>query len=96
MSNQNVLVLRSNENQHNVEIDDSEALILKPKRTTHKLTLATPIAVGTGTGDYEALINKPVINGVEVIGSLSLEDLGITEGVLTPLTISDLTNLLGL
>ncbi len=30
-----------------------------------------------GTNDYEILSNKPQINGIELIGNKSLEDLGI-------------------
>lgn len=51
---------------------------------------------GSGTGgttDYEALENKPTINGVEVVGDLSLEDLGITGGGGSGTTnYEDLTN----
>lgn len=32
------------------------------------------------TGSYEDLIDRPTINGVEIVGDLSLEDLGITPG----------------
>ena len=49
------------------------------KETKHVLTLATPVAVGSGTGDYDDLINKPRINDVELQGNVSLEDLGIQE-----------------
>jgi len=41
------------------------------------LTLATPVAIPSETGDYEKLINKPMINSKELSGSMSLEDLGI-------------------
>ena len=43
----------------------------------HTLTLATPIVRDGGTVDYDQLTNKPIINGVEVSGELSLEELGI-------------------
>lgn len=47
----------------------------------------------SGTTDYEALDNKPTINGVEVVGDLSLEDLGITGGGGSGTTnYEDLTN----
>lgn len=35
---------------------------------------------GSGTSDYESLTNKPQINGVELTGNKTLEDLGITIG----------------
>lgn len=51
---------------------------------------------GSGTGgttDYADLNNKPTINGVEVVGDLSLEDLGITGGGGSGTTnYNDLTN----
>ena len=34
---------------------------------------------GGGTSNYNSLANKPVVNGVTLIGNLSLEDLGIEE-----------------
>lgn len=43
----------------------------------HTLTLATPIVRDGSTVDYNQLTNKPIINGVEITGDLSLEDLGI-------------------
>ena len=43
----------------------------------HTITLATPIVRDGGTVDYDQLTNKPIINGVEVSGELSLEELGI-------------------
>lgn len=36
--------------------------------------------VTEGTNDYEELENKPTINGVEITGDLTLEDLGIESG----------------
>ena len=41
-----------------------------------------------GTNDYEELINKPEINGVELTGDKSLSDLGI----IIPTATSELTN----
>lgn len=32
----------------------------------------------TATKDYNVLINKPKINGVTLVGNLSLEDIGLT------------------
>lgn len=36
--------------------------------------------VNVGTNDYNELINKPKINGTELIGDVSLEDLGFSSG----------------
>lgn len=47
---------------------------------------------GTGTDDYTRLINKPKINGVELIGDVSLEDLGINND---EMSAEDLENMWG-
>ena len=63
----------------------------------HTLTLATPIVRDGGTVDYNQLTNKPIINGVEVSGELSLEELGIQPAgnyPNAPLSDSDLEDLL--
>ena len=45
---------------------------------TFTLTLATPVAqCGKEPGDYEGLINKPRINGIELIGNMTWEDFGL-------------------
>jgi len=79
-------------------MSDENVLVVKGKRSTHTLVLATPVATGSATGNYEDLTNKPSINGVELIGNLSSSDLGIGGGgsSLTPLTIADLNALLHL
>lgn len=33
-------------------------------------------AGGSGTGDYEELVHKPSINGVELVGNKTFEELG--------------------
>lgn len=47
-------------------VKESESISLKLKEN-----------IGTGTGDYNDLENKPSINGVELQGALTTEDLGI-------------------
>lgn len=43
----------------------------------HTLTLVTPIVYdGKEPTDYDSLTNKPSLNGVELSGNLSLEDIG--------------------
>ena len=45
----------------------------------HTLTITTPVAMGKEPTDYNNLNNKPKINGVELVGDLSLEDIGIPD-----------------
>lgn len=45
----------------------------------HTLTLVTPVATGKEPGDYNDLENKPRINGVELRGDISFEDLGLPD-----------------
>ncbi len=60
------------------------------------LTLATPAPEKDSKepGDYDGLTNKPTINGVELAGDLSLEDLGLGDVPTGPLTTEDLDNLI--
>ena len=63
----------------------------------HTLTLTTPVAQGGGTSDYERLHNKPSINGHELVGNSSLEDIGIPDLSNVPkevLTIEDLDDII--
>jgi len=56
----------------------------------HTLTLATPVAIGKEPGDYDGLSNKPTINGVELSGHLTWEDLGLGEVPVAPLSEEEL------
>jgi hypothetical protein len=69
---------------------DSLSICLDQNDGRHTLTLATPVAKGTGTGDYNDLINKPSIEGVELIGDLTWEDIGIPDCSMKALTIEEL------
>ena len=63
----------------------------------HTLTLVTPIVRDGGTVDYDQLTNKPIINGVELSGEISLEELGVQPAgnyPNSPLTAEDLEELL--
>ena len=40
--------------------------------------ISAPSSGGSGTNDYESLLNRPSINGVELTGNKSLGDLGIS------------------
>lgn len=59
----------------------SDAPHIQKKEVRHILTLATPVAMGSGTGteNYNDLRNKPMINGVELRGNVSLNALGIQQ-----------------
>lgn len=59
-------------------------------RSRFALTMKTPIARGSGTGNYEDLINKPRLNGVELVGDVSLEDIGLGDVPRVPLSIYDI------
>lgn len=63
--------------QDDEEQDSSELIIVVPDY--HLLEIDTSVVVNA-EGDYNHIINKPTINGVEVNGDLSLEDLGIESG----------------
>ena len=61
----------------------------------HTLTLSTPVARNGGggggdSGDYEDLINKPSINGVELLGDVSFKELGLGDIPLAPLTNAEI------
>lgn len=43
----------------------------------HTLTITTPVAISKEPTDYDALSNKPKINGVELVGDVGLDQLGI-------------------
>ena len=59
----------------------------------HSLELETPVAIVY----YDEIHNKPTINGVEINGDLTLEDLGLpdfSDAALQPLTIDELEEIL--
>lgn len=56
-------------------------LFVKVKKPT-KLNVTVPSQTGGGTGNYNLLTNKPSINGVELFGNVTSQQLGI---------VSDLT-----
>ena len=43
--------------------------------------LSTPIEIGGGTRDYVKLFNKPTIEGHELTGESSLDDIGVTQAI---------------
>ena len=67
----------------------------------YTLTLTTPIVKDSKEiADYNVLINKPRINGIELVGDLTFESIGlpaeIEEAPTAPLSNDDLDHLLGI
>jgi len=64
---------------------------------TLTLTTPAPEKESKEPGDYEGLINKPRINGVELVGNITLEDLGFPSPEKIPeepLSNDDLDNII--
>jgi len=59
------------------------------------LTLTTPVPEKESKepGDYDGLINKPSINGVELSGDLTLEDLGLGNIPMSALSTEELDDI---
>ena len=64
----------------------------------HTLTLTTPLVYDSKEpSDYNSLLNKPRINGVELEGDISPEDIGLQPAgdyASTPLTPEDVDQLI--
>ena len=63
---------------------------------TLTLTTPAPEKEGSGSMDYDDIINKPTINGVELSGDLTLEDLGLGDVPTSTLTPEELDNIIGI
>ena len=65
----------------------------------YTLTLTTPVVTdGKEPKDYNVLINKPRINGVELVGDVSFTDLGLPDMDKVPdvpLSNNDLDDIIG-
>lgn len=92
MSNPDVHVNFNGETPNvNVEADISPRgaeILASPQ--TRSVEIETDRGGGYGTSDYEQLENKPEINGVELIGNKSLEDIGAVSGEELSEAVSDL------
>ena len=77
----------------NIQYEPDFHIVLRDNQ--HTLTLSTPVAIGDGTGNYADLLNKPSINGVELIGRLSFDDLGLGDIPMTPLSNDDIDAIMG-
>jgi hypothetical protein len=63
----------------------------------HVLTLSTPVVRDGGPMSYVALYDKPMINGIELIGNISLSTIGAQPAgnyPFAPLTIEDCENII--
>jgi hypothetical protein len=86
----------SHDNTFILLLDTTSLFTLQLDSTsTFNLTLETPAP--EGTSDYNKLINKPYINGVEIIGYMAWEDFGIPDlndlpDDLTQIPFAPLTN----
>ena len=73
---------------------DSETKSVR-KRNVFSLVLSTPVGTGTGTDDYNTLLNQPSINGYTLSGNVTLANLGLAGVPLAALTIAELTEIIG-
>ena len=81
-----IQLIRS-ENSHTLTLSGTE----EGSENCHTITLGTP----TKPGDYNALINKPKINGFELSGNVTLEDIGLGNVPYEPLSSEELEEILG-
>jgi len=65
-------------------IQDASRLVGAIGDASNSLSGGVTKVIETVTRDYELLSNKPSINGVELIGDLTSEDLGIDPGTVLP------------
>ena len=70
----------------NIHVDDNNEVLLGVQQDDIELRAGDTINIGTS--DYNDLDNKPSINGVELIGDVDSDDLGIT----VPTKTSELDN----
>ena len=90
-------------NNFSLEIDtnNSQADVLLSSQDKSILTITTPEPQtlkitnnsGGGTSNYDMLSNKPSINGVELQGDITTEDLGISASIYYEVTYNELKNL---
>ena len=71
-----------------IELVAGSNVTLTPDTTSKSVTISATGGGGSGTSDYLQLSNKPKINGVELVGNTTTEDLGIV----VPQYTSELVN----
>ena len=74
----------------NIRVDDNNEVLLGVQ--TDEIDLRAGDTINIGTSDYEDLTNKPSINGTELVGDVSLEDIGAASIDDIPTKVSELEN----
>lgn len=75
----------------NLYIDDHNEIELRANQEDG-LQLRAGDTINLGSSDYNDLTNKPSINGTELVGDVSLEDIGAASADDIPTKVSDLEN----
>lgn len=74
----------------NIHVDDNNEVLLGVQQD--EIDLRAGDTINLGSSDYEDLTNKPSIEGVELVGDVSLDDLGAAYAEDIPTDVSELTN----
>lgn len=74
----------------NIHVDDNNEVLLGVQND--EIDLRAGDTINIGTSDYEDLTNKPSIEGVELVGDVSLDDLGVAYAEDIPTDVSELNN----
>lgn len=74
----------------NIHVDDNNEVLLGVQQD--EIDLRAGDTINLGSSDYEDLTNKPSIEGVELVGDVSLDDLGVAYAEDIPTDVSELTN----
>lgn len=74
----------------NIHVDDNNEVLLGVQ--TDEIDLRAGDTINLGSSDYNDLTNKPSIEGVELVGDVSLEDLGVAYAEDIPTDVSELNN----
>ena len=74
----------------NIHVDDNNEVLLGVQ--TDEIDLRAGDTINLGSSDYNDLTNKPSIEGVELVGDVSLDDLGAACAEDIPTDVSELIN----
>ena len=74
----------------NIHVDDNNEVLLGVQ--TDEIDLRAGDTINLGSSDYNDLTNKPSIEGVELVGDVSLDDLGVAYAEDIPTDVSELNN----
>lgn len=75
----------------NLYIEDNSEIEMKVNQSD-EIDLRAGDTINLGSSDYNDLTNKPSIEGVELVGDVSLDDLGVAYAEDIPTDVSELTN----